>query len=633
MSADFTLPPLKVFISYAHEDETCCKKLKNHLTSLVRSLVIQLWDKSKISPGEDEEAEIEKNLMESEIILLLVSSNFIASDSCTKEACTAMNRHKKGEVVVIPIIVRSVDWKSSCFGKLKPLPENKEPVSQWKDSDEAWKNVVEGIEKAAEKLQQRKELQRKEILEQVDKQPDCVIDPAHDLNSHNIELILEAQDELVMDLILLALGETNFPIKPDKIKSIAQFEQKMAQIRKFLERIIDPLDQQFTLATAPAPAPIVHHSVYLPDSVMLSTTTALFKTITENDDRTKKGISALENCLTQKLFQNEKMVLNKIKKEINDHKLYIAWGLYLLAKHSDSDNNYLQTLSSHLVASTARSAKDFARKPPQICQCLLVKVNPCVIGSSKSNIKVVAWVQLQQNQEFTPLYYGDEVKNNRLAEELNNIMNKLGDCYQVDEKLVIEIFLPKNLCLKKISDWKYRDSSKKKRKNTEAITIWQEWRLIFRSYERAYNEKLYNLSRSKWEEKWQQVKDHIENGLSLSGEQFLSLNDGHFNISEKKLCVFVPHIENEQCFSEILYRVNMSGSPILVVLRENVLPHGENIPQHLCFDVNNLKAIPEKVHALRNEIDAGDPFHLGHHLILFWEDPDKIPQEDLAQTP
>ena len=60
-----------------------------------------------------------------QIILLLISSDFIASDYCYSiEMQRALERHEKGEARVIPIILRSIDWKNSPFGKLQALPKD-----------------------------------------------------------------------------------------------------------------------------------------------------------------------------------------------------------------------------------------------------------------------------------------------------------------------------------------------------------------------------------------------------------------------------------------------------------------------------------------------------------------------------
>ena len=106
-----------------------------------------------IGAGEEWKNEIDGNLERAEIILLLVSADFIASDYCYDvELKRAMERHEAAEAVVVPVILRDALWTKAPFGKLQALPKDGKPVTTWSDRDSAWKNVAEGIEKAAAKL-------------------------------------------------------------------------------------------------------------------------------------------------------------------------------------------------------------------------------------------------------------------------------------------------------------------------------------------------------------------------------------------------------------------------------------------------------------------------------------------------
>jgi molybdopterin converting factor small subunit len=81
--------------------------------------------------------------------LLLISSDFLASEYCHQvELKRAIERHEKGDARVIPIILRPCRWQSAWFSKLQLLPKNGEPVTKWADRDDAFTNIVEGIERA-----------------------------------------------------------------------------------------------------------------------------------------------------------------------------------------------------------------------------------------------------------------------------------------------------------------------------------------------------------------------------------------------------------------------------------------------------------------------------------------------------
>ncbi len=134
---------MNVFISYSHKDESFRQELKKSIVMLERNGVISSWSDRSIAPGQEWEQEIAVQLENSDIILLLISSDFLSSYYCfDKEMKRAIERHDNNEAVVVPIILRPCDWKGSPFSKLHGLPKEAKPISQWKDQDEAWLDVV-----------------------------------------------------------------------------------------------------------------------------------------------------------------------------------------------------------------------------------------------------------------------------------------------------------------------------------------------------------------------------------------------------------------------------------------------------------------------------------------------------------
>jgi hypothetical protein len=139
--------PVKIFFCYAHEDETLLNQLKTHLKPLQWKGLIDTWYDRDISPGTEWKQEINKRLNEAEIILLLVSPDFMASDYCySVEMKQALERHERGESRVIPIILRPTLWQGE-LGTLQALPIDAKPIKSWPDPDDAFFNVAEGIQK------------------------------------------------------------------------------------------------------------------------------------------------------------------------------------------------------------------------------------------------------------------------------------------------------------------------------------------------------------------------------------------------------------------------------------------------------------------------------------------------------
>ncbi|GHO47616.1 toll/interleukin-1 receptor domain-containing protein [Ktedonospora formicarum] len=130
---------IRVFYSYAHEDERLRRKLETHLGLLQQQGLIVGWHDRNISAGTEWAQEISDHLNTAQIILLLVSASFLASKYCySREMMQALERHENGSARVIPIILRPVDWKDAPFGKLQVLPTGAIPITGrgWHNSDD-----------------------------------------------------------------------------------------------------------------------------------------------------------------------------------------------------------------------------------------------------------------------------------------------------------------------------------------------------------------------------------------------------------------------------------------------------------------------------------------------------------------
>jgi internalin A len=150
-------PPIRLFISYSRKDETPCNQLETQLKLLQRRGLISIWHDRKIEAGDDWRERIDENLERADIILFLVSADFIASDYCyDKEMRRALKRGEAGETQVIPVIVRDVSWSLAPFGMLAALPTGGKAVMSWSNKDAAWRNVSEGIAQAVEHIRAKR---------------------------------------------------------------------------------------------------------------------------------------------------------------------------------------------------------------------------------------------------------------------------------------------------------------------------------------------------------------------------------------------------------------------------------------------------------------------------------------------
>ncbi len=159
-------PALRVFCGYAHEDNVLFQQLKTALAVLIRQDAVSVWHYSGLLPGAQWESEIEQELNTADIILLLISPAFMASDYCwSKEMQWAIARHSTGEARVIPILLKPTPgWETTPLGALQALPTNAKPITTWNSRDKALIDVVNGLRRAIEAVQKEDRYPVKEYV-------------------------------------------------------------------------------------------------------------------------------------------------------------------------------------------------------------------------------------------------------------------------------------------------------------------------------------------------------------------------------------------------------------------------------------------------------------------------------------
>ena len=143
---------MRAFISYSHNDKAALDRLHVHLKNLTREGRIETWYDRNILAGGELDAEIERELEASDLFLLLVSPDFIASDYCVeREMRRALERHAAGTARVVPIIVEECDWKAMReLRQLKAVPTDGKAISAWANPNTAYLNVVQELRRIIE---------------------------------------------------------------------------------------------------------------------------------------------------------------------------------------------------------------------------------------------------------------------------------------------------------------------------------------------------------------------------------------------------------------------------------------------------------------------------------------------------
>lgn len=144
---------LSLFLSYSHKDEAFRSDLAAHLAPLKHQGLILDWTDRQIPPGSEWEPEILGKLGQADIVVLLISSDFINSKYCYGvELERALQKHRDKSARIVPVIARPCHWQGLPFGKLQALPTEGKPISTWQDRDSAFVSVAQGIENVAREL-------------------------------------------------------------------------------------------------------------------------------------------------------------------------------------------------------------------------------------------------------------------------------------------------------------------------------------------------------------------------------------------------------------------------------------------------------------------------------------------------
>lgn len=144
-----SMSPKLVFISYSHADELHKDNIVKHLSPLVRAQQIIVFTDRGIKPGSKWDSQISEHLLKSDIVLVLISSDFIASDYCyEKEMASALQRHNRGEVIVIPVFLRPCHYKNLALSQIQGVPKDAVPIEKLSCREDGYVQVVEAVQDA-----------------------------------------------------------------------------------------------------------------------------------------------------------------------------------------------------------------------------------------------------------------------------------------------------------------------------------------------------------------------------------------------------------------------------------------------------------------------------------------------------
>ena len=109
-----------------------------------------------IDPGGDWDDTIQRELSQADVVIILASTIALATDYITKhEIPKALELHKAGEAVLVPVILENCRWDKTALGALNALPEKGKALNKWKPPSDGWNSVANGLATVFEKLMKK----------------------------------------------------------------------------------------------------------------------------------------------------------------------------------------------------------------------------------------------------------------------------------------------------------------------------------------------------------------------------------------------------------------------------------------------------------------------------------------------
>lgn len=144
---------INLFYSYSHVDSDYRSNMEKHLVSLKRQGILNEWYDRKISAGQKINEEIKKEIKKSDIVVFLISVDFLNSDACLEELSLAKEMASVSNKRLISVIVRHCSWhKFDDLGDYLAIPTDGKPVEDWGSEDKAWTDVFSYIENAVDEV-------------------------------------------------------------------------------------------------------------------------------------------------------------------------------------------------------------------------------------------------------------------------------------------------------------------------------------------------------------------------------------------------------------------------------------------------------------------------------------------------
>ncbi len=237
---------VKVFISYSHDDKEFCDNIKKYLKQFRDS--VEIWADHEIKAGEEWGKTIEENLKEADIILFLVSINFINSGYIKdNELAVGYARRQGGSAEIIPILLTECEWERvdelARFQALPIDPSDKRAqyIDKWDEDKRApvYNSIaVEINERASILIKNRQVREKNERLQ-------SYRDKCQEFLSQSPDLELNIANKRSLKHLCEDLGID----KAEAEKAFEEAEKPFRVLKKNRERYLDTVKEYLSVGS------------------------------------------------------------------------------------------------------------------------------------------------------------------------------------------------------------------------------------------------------------------------------------------------------------------------------------------------------------------------------------------------
>lgn len=137
--------PKQIFISYAHKDVKYLQRLQVHLKQFEQNNMLNFWDDTKITPGENWLAEIKEAIASAKVAILLISADFLASKFISEnELPPLLTAAEKKGTLLIPVILSPCFFEYTELAQIESVNPPNKPLSKLTnhEKEEVWARLT-----------------------------------------------------------------------------------------------------------------------------------------------------------------------------------------------------------------------------------------------------------------------------------------------------------------------------------------------------------------------------------------------------------------------------------------------------------------------------------------------------------